>query len=157
MTLPTSGGISSAQILAELGRGYPLNSTDKDLRTLGGVGAAMSIPGNFYGKSSYTPMTITPNHTDGNANSNGSAGTVAGSASVSVSGGNPGYSFNWVALSNPSGVSFSNGASSSSVSKSFSSFTDTTYTIQLRCDVTDSTGHTVSSATITVNLNVSNT
>ena len=61
MTLPTSGSISTDQILAELrvanpGRNYPLNTLDADVLALAGKsGPPVKMPDDFWGKSAAPP------------------------------------------------------------------------------------------------------
>lgn len=59
MALPTSGNITIQMIATELGLGLPLDLNDSRVRTLAGKGSGnVTMPGDFYGKSSVT-ATIT--------------------------------------------------------------------------------------------------
>lgn len=133
-TLPGSGSISLAQVLAELqvanpSRAYPLSLTDSDVRALAGVPSGnIVLPTDFYGKSSFAitnpftainktkagtgpqTMTVTVN-TDGTitytASSTGSGSTSWGAPTTSGIG-----SLYWVRFTLTSGDALSsNGAS----------------------------------------------
>lgn len=55
MTLPSSGGLTVAQILAELGDSYPVTIPNANWRALAGKSAgSLVIPTDFYGKSLVT-------------------------------------------------------------------------------------------------------
>lgn len=147
MTLPTSGSISSDQILAELrranpNRNYPLSTLDADVLALAGKsGPPVKIPDDFYGKSVTPPFSLTGNSASNSANTQFSNGTVSCSPSVTRNGGSGTVSYSWVVLSNPSNATVNLGSGPSViVSKSYLRNENGFAQVQLRCTGTDQAG-----------------
>jgi hypothetical protein len=154
VTLPASGSISLGQVATELGVGLPLSLGDSRVRTLAGVSSGPISLSNLYGKSAYTPMTLTTtNGSGGPANSETSGGTVSGQASVSVAGGSGGISIAWTVTSNANGATVGalNG-SSVTASYTFVKLANGSAEVVLSVSVTDNTGHTVTATGVTIDL-----
>lgn len=162
MTLPTSGALSLSDVLVELqtansARAAPINLGDADVLALAGVSAPPISLSDLYGKSSYTPMTVTGIGDDESFNSQFSAGVASCSPSVSVSNGSGGNAFAWTFTSNPNSCALANASSQAcTVSHSFNKFAFGVASAVLQCAVTDNTGHTVTATGINANLDWSN-
>jgi len=154
MTLPASGSISIGQVAAELGIGLPLTLGDSRVRTLAGVPSGPISMTSLYGKSAYTPMTLTTNGaSSGPVSSDTVGGTVSGTASVGVTGGTGGYTYQWT-LTSSSGSPTIGGTTSNSVtaSKTFVKQSSGSATAVFNISVTDNTGHTVTATGVEIDL-----
>jgi len=154
MTLPAAGPISIGQVAAELGIGLPLSLGDSRARALAGVPSGPISLGNLYGKSAYTPMTLTvTNGSGGPANSETAGGTVTGTATVAVVGGTGGYTYQWTVVSNVGGATVGalTGAAVSA-SYTFVKLANGSATVTLNLTVTDNTGHTMTATGVEINL-----
>lgn len=150
MTLPTSGSISSDQIMAELRvanptRAFPLSLTDADVLALAGKSSPpISIPADLYGKSSYVDMIVTRVDDADSMASNAIGSTYIGHAapSVTVSGGSGGYTYLWAITA---GSGFTLTLSTSRICDVAHSIPAAGFngTCTLSCAVTDNTSHTV--------------
>ena len=160
MTLPASGPISTDQILAELrtanpGRNYPLSTQDADVLALAGktAGQPVKIPDDFLGKSA-AGLAVTATASGQFKNSAAAAGTVSGNATAAVTGSTGTTQYQWVVLSNPGGATVSGLTSQQmGASKAYARYATGSADVQVRCDVTDSKGITVSSNVVTIPLN----
>jgi len=158
MTLPVSGSISLTQVMDELrvsspARAYPISLGDADVRALAGVPSGPISLTDLYGKSSYIPMVIVATNGGGVFSSAASGGTAACNPSVSVTQGNPGYTYLWSFTSNPDGCSLSSTTSTSChVSKAYGYLANGSASAVLQCQVTDSTGHIQTKTGITSSL-----
>lgn len=155
MTLPASGAISLLDVLAEIrtvnpGRSSTISLGDGDVLALAGKGGMPVSLSDLYGKSSYIPMTVTP-HSDmhGAVPSDFSGGTVSASPSVTITGGDAGYTCQWTITSGGIGVSIS-GANSSqcTLSRTFAKNSSGEFDVFLSCTVTDRTLHSVTVSNI---------
>lgn len=159
MTLPASGAISAAMILAELqtanpGRGYPLSLLDADVLALAGKGGPpVTMPTDFYGKSAGGavtpppppgPLTVQTTDGYGRASSENSSGQVSCQVSAQVSGGTGTIVHLWEFTSNPGAftLSGSNGAAAT-VSKNYTRYSSGSAQAALRYTARDSTGAVV--------------
>lgn len=155
MTLPPAGGINSLEIATELGLGLPFSSIDPRVLALAGKSAPpVTMPADFYGKSAYTPMTLTTaNGSGGPASSENSGGSVSGQATVAISGGTGGYSIQWTVTSNTGGASIGalngNGVSAT---KTFTKLSNGSATVLLTVTVTDGTGQSVTRTGVEIDL-----
>lgn len=158
MTLPASGAINTAQVLAELrtanpGRTYPLSLLDSDILVLiGKSGPPVNFPGDFYGKTTGAG-TFFVSSIDGNAGASslGSGGTVTCAPSVSASGGSGSYTYAWSFTSNPNSCTLGNAANAAcSVSHSYAKQSDGAASAVLQCVVTEvgGTGQSVTKTSI---------
>lgn len=154
MTLPASGPISLGMVAAELGISLPLSLGDNRVRALAGNILGSISLGDLYGKSAYTPMTLTTtNGSGGPASSENSGGTVSGQATVSVSGGSGVSSIQWTVTSNPQSATFGAlNAASVSASKTYIKLSNGSATVTLSVSVTDTTGHTATREGVTIDL-----
>lgn len=162
MTLPVSGPLSLTDVMTELrvanpARAYPITLGDADVRALaGGLSGAISIA-SLYGKSSYTPMNVSGTGDTGFALSNGGAGTVSCTPSVSVSNGLAPYTYLWSFTSNPSGCTLSNSTSSTcTVSKGYGFNTIGSASAVLQCQVSDAFPNTVTAVNVSAELSWAN-
>lgn len=171
MTLPTSGGISTDMLLAELrvanpGRSYPLGTTDADVLALAGKGAPpVVLPDDFYGKSAAAPappppappvtqpMTVQTTNGSGLASSENSSGQVSCQVSAQVSGGRAPITHLWEFTSNPGAftLSGSNGAAAT-VSKAYTRYSNGSAEAVLRYTARDSAGAVVVAEPVYANL-----
>jgi hypothetical protein len=149
MTLPTSGPLSLSNVLAELqaanpARSVPISLGDADVLALAGKSSPPISLSDLYGKSSYTPMTVTPHDASASYMTTNS-GTATASPSVTVTNGSGGYSYAWSFASNPNSMSISGVSNGSSVlvQKTFVKNQQGTYSAVMQCVVTDNTGHSV--------------
>lgn len=154
MTLPASGAISIGMVAAELGIGFPLSLGDSRVRALAGVPSGPISMSSLYGKSAYTPMTISASDDSQNFDSNGAGGTASCSPGVTVTGGTGGYTYAWSFTSNPGGNTLTAANMADCVvSHAYGpNTTNSAYSV-LQCEVTDSTGHTVVRGGIMATLN----
>jgi len=150
VTLPASGLISLSDVLAELqkantARALPISMGDADVLTLAGKSAPPISLSDLYGKSSYTPMTVTPHDAYGSGYSGTAGGVASANASVTIAGGSGGYTIAWSFVSNPGGLSFSGATNGPfcGVKRSFVKNSQGSFSAQLQCVVTDDTGHVV--------------
>ena len=97
MALQTSGPISLLDVQNEFGGSNPISISEY-------YGAASGVPtsgaislSNFYGKSAYTPMTLT--YTGGVGEAFGNCKTVSATATVNVSGGVGNFTYTWTRTS----------------------------------------------------------
>lgn len=147
MTLPTSGSISSDQILAELrianpGRNYPLSTLAADVLALAGKsGPPIKLPDDLYGKSAIPPFSLAADNASNSADTRFSDGTVGCAPGVTRVGGAGTVSYSWVVLSNPNNatVTLSTGPAVT-VSKSYRRNENGFAQVQLRCTATDQAG-----------------
>lgn len=154
MTLPASGAISIGMVAAELGIGLPLSLGDSRVRALAGNVLGQISLGSLYGKSAYTPMTLTTtNGSGGPVSSDNSGGTVTATASVGVTGGSGGYMIQWTVTSNPSNCTVG-GLTGAGVdaSKTFTKLSNGSATVVFNVTVTDNTGHAVTATGVTIEL-----
>lgn len=147
MTLPLSGPMSLTDVMTELrleapGRAYPIALGDDDVRALAEIPSGPISMNNLYGKSSYPQMIIVPTNGSGLFSSAASGGTASCTPSVSVSAGDPPYTYLWSFTSNPNGCTLSFATSSScQVSKTYGLLENGSANAVLQCQVTDSTAH----------------
>jgi hypothetical protein len=145
MTLPT-GSISLWEVNIELGRpgGQSISLNDSAVRALSGQPGGAVDMYSLRGKSSYTPMTVTPISDYQSYYSADSGGTAAANPSVSVTGGSGGYSYSWSFVSNSSGLTMNGGNYNvCSVYKTYNRYSMGSWGATLQCVVTDNTGHSV--------------
>lgn len=145
------------QVRTELGIAQAgVNLNLQSIRTLAGVGSGSISMSQLQGKSAYTPMY--------NYGAVGTNDNVEGTGyntstfnaypyATGPSGGNPGYTYNWVltAGSTPGPGSVLTGPNPTmkyNIGKFGSAYNST-----FRCDITDSTGHVVSVNGISVIIN----
>ena len=152
MTLPTSGPISTDQILNELriatpGRNYPLSTTDADVLALAGksAGQPVKIPDDFWGKSvtpPTSPVPVAEAYGDtARANSSTGDGVVSCYPVAVRRGGVPPYTNFWEFTSNPGGFTLSNPtATSPTVSKAYTKNSNGSFRALLKYTLTDSIG-----------------
>jgi hypothetical protein len=150
MTLPASGTISLSQVNVEMGAASTaqIQMDWATVRTLAGISTSSGVSysmSNFYGKSSYTPMSASGNNHDSNTyDTAASGGTAYAYPSVNVSGGSGGYSYSWSFTSNPSSCSLTSAnAQMCSVSKAYNRYSGGSFSATLQCVITDNTGHSV--------------
>lgn len=151
MTLPATGAISMSQLAVELGRAAnaPTSLGDTAVRNLAGVASGPISLNSLHGKSSYTPMTVTPYPDDRSYSSTTSGGTAYAYPSVSVTGGTGGYTYSWSFTSNPSSAALSNATNSQcTVSKTYVKYSNGGFGAILQCVVQDNTGHSVTVSNI---------
>lgn len=151
MTLPVSGPISLSQVNVELGLSATAQVTlgDASVRNLAGISSGAISLDSLHGKSSYTPMTITPHSDDRSYSSTSSGGTAYAYPSVSVTGGTGGYTYSWSFTSNPSSAALSNATNSQcTVSKTYVKYSNGGFGAILQCVVQDNTGHSVTVSNI---------
>jgi hypothetical protein len=151
MTLPTSGSISSDQIMAELRvanptRAFPLSLTDADVLALAGKSVPpISIPADLYGKSSYTPMSGSVPDVSSTAQSDPPSNTVAHiPINVVFTGGQAPFTYAWSHVSGTGTVTAANANNTTAnftVAKFSTPGDEQTQVVQ--CVVTDSTGATM--------------
>jgi hypothetical protein len=165
VTLPASGAINTAQLLAELqsknpARQYPLSILDSDvLAMIGKSGPPVNFPADFYGKTAGGDAVVVSSADGvGSYDSTYSGGTPSCNPSVSASGGSGGYTYAWVFTSNPNGCALANATSAAcNVSNSYAKGANGSASATLQCTVTDSTGHAVVKSGITATLNWTST
>lgn len=147
MTLPTSGTISTDQIMAELrtanpGRAYPLNLLDADVLALAGKsGPPVTIPNDFWGKSVVPPFSVTAANDSAMADTRSGPGTVGCSPGVNVVGGSGSKSYAWTVLSNARGVTVALSNNPwVSIQYDYRLNENGSAEVTLRCTVTDEAG-----------------
>lgn len=147
MTLPTSGQISTDQIMAELrianpGRAYPISTSDADVLALAGkAGPPVTIPNDFWGKSVTPAFTVTARNASGTANTAPGPGTVSCSPGVNITGATGATSCSWVVLSNPMGCAVTLGTGPSvTIRYTYTQNSNGSAEVRLRCTVTDGAG-----------------
>lgn len=150
MALPSNTTIYTSQMNSELGRpaAQYLTMDDGRVRGLAGRPSGIIYFSDLWGKSSYTPMTLSPYNGYGtSAGSSTSGGTVGAGCGVNVSGGTGGYSYQWTVTgtSGSPSVGTLTGASVNA-SKTFPKLANGEAHVSLSVVVTDSTGHQASTA-----------
>jgi len=154
-----SGPVSTDDILTELrkanpNRNYPISTTDADVLALAGKspGQTVKIPDDFWGKSA-VGLAVTATASGQFKNSASAAGTVSGTATATVTGSTGTTQYQWVVLSNPGGATVSGLTSQQmGASKAYARYATGSADVQVRCDVTDGSGKTVSSNVVTIPL-----
>ena len=160
MTLPTSGSISTDQILAELrvanaNRNYPLSLNDADVLALAGKSAPpVTMPDDFYGKSAAPPaqpMTLYPSASNLNYGNVPSQMTGAINISVAVTGGARPLTYSWgeIAVTNGMVLKSETNGPSLNFERTLPANSNGTATARARCTVTDANGVTASTALLT--------
>ena len=143
MTLPASGTISIGMVAAELGIGLPLSLGDPRVLALAGKSSLPISLSDLYGRSAYTPMTVTGIDGYGSGTSQFSGGTAGCSPSVTVTGGSGGQTYAWSFVGSAQGCILASASfSACSVTHAFSKNSNGSASPQLQCVVTDNTGHT---------------
>lgn len=155
MTLPSSGSISTDQILAELriansSRAYPLSLTDADVLSLAGKSAPpVTMPDDFYGKSATPPtppaqpMTLYPNGTNAiNGTVPAGGQSVSIQLSVAVTGGARPLTYSWTNISSVIGLARVTGTDGPMLSfeRTVAAGSNGNATAQGQCTVTDANG-----------------
>lgn len=155
MTLPTSGTISTDMILNELrvsnpSRSYPLSLSDPDVLALAGrPSLPVTLPNDFYGKSSYTPMVVQAYGDAAYGDSSFRGATIYCYPSVSVSGGKGDKTYQWNIISvSPSMEILSTTSPNCAAKVTYGKFSNGSAEAQLTCTVTDSTGASVTSQVV---------
>lgn len=160
MTLPSAGPIDTDMIRDELrvanpGRNYPLSLTDPDVLALAGKGGPpVVMPDDFYGKSAYTPMTVQAvGGASGPVSSDNGPGVVAGNAVVMVSGGVGPFGYQWTVMDSSNGAQVGGTTGSAlNASRSFTKNSSGSATVTAYCTVSDSTGRSVVSDVVQIEL-----
>lgn len=146
MTLPASGSISTAQILAELrtsnpGRNYPLSTLDSDVLALAGKsGPPVKMPDDFWGKSAAAFTGYIPAVQMSAPSNPASSRTETAAVAVNISGGIAPFTYAWSHVSGPGSVDAVNASSSTArmPNPRFSEPGESTQVVQ--CIVTEGTG-----------------
>jgi hypothetical protein len=108
----------------------------------------------FFGRSSFSASGVNGSASKGH----NTAGSIACNPSVNVFGGTSPYSYNWSFTSNPSTCTLTfNTNQSCTVTHTYGSTTDATYSATLQCIVSDSASRSVTVTGINVNMTVSYT
>lgn len=149
MTLPATGTISMSDILAELrvadaGRTYPVSLLDADVRTLAGRPTGnVSMPNDFYGKSSYVAMSGSiPDVDDHTPVSTGSY-TFSASVGISLTGGKAPFTYAWSHVSGQGSVRPINAKDTVAEFYVNGGPPGGVYSQVVQCVVTDATGATL--------------
>lgn len=144
MTLPASGNLTMAQVATELSIPLPLSLGDSRVLNLAGKAGLPISMSDLYGKSAYTPMTLTGVDSSAYKSSYKADGTVTAHPSVQVVGGSGGCTFIWAFTSNPNTcVLADNTSQTCSVSHSYTVGSAGSASAVLQCTVKDNTGHTL--------------
>lgn len=142
--LPSSGPISLGDVAAELGIGLPLSLGDSRVLALAGKGSPPISLSDLYGRSAYTPMTVTGIDDSRGADTSVGPGTVSCSPRVTVTGGSGGQSYAWSFNGSAQGCTLSSASSAAcSVSHTYTKNSTGSAGPALQCVVTDNTGHSV--------------
>lgn len=162
MTLPTSGGISMAQIAAELGLSLPLSSIDPRVLALAGKSTPpVTMPTDFYGRSASgaaPAFSVSKTDASGSAISTTAGGTVSCAPSVQEMGGTAPYARTWSFTSNGGSATLANPNSATcTVSKSFAKQSTGSLDAVLQCVSTDSAGGSITVTGINAHLEWSGT
>lgn len=163
MTLPSSGSISTDQILAELriansSRAYPLSLTDADVLSLAGKSAPpVTMPDDFYGKSATPPtqpaqpMTLYPNGTNRSIpNTSAGGGSIAINLSVAVTGGARPLTYLWTNIMSAGGMTQVTGNNGPSLNfeRTYAENSSGSASASAVCTVTDANGVSKSTGTV---------
>lgn len=157
MTMPSSGTISMAQIDVEIGRASNavISLGESAVRTLAGVPSGPISLSQFYGKSSYTPMSGTgiDGLTEGAAG--GTQYTGSCYPYVTVSGGSGGYTFAWTFIT-ANGSTLVNPTSSNPVVRHIIGKFGYSGTSTLQCVITDNTLHQITVSPVNATFSIEN-
>ena len=155
MTMPGSGTISMAQINVEIGRAgnAVISLGESAVRTLAGVQSGSISLSQFYGRSSYTPMTGTG--VDGLAEGVAAGTQYTGSCYpyVTVSGGSGGYTFAWSFISANGSTLVNPTSSNPTVRHTIGKF-GWSGTSTLQCVITDNTSHQITVSPVNATFNI---
>lgn len=162
MTLPTSGAISTDQIMAELriansSRAYPLSLTDADVLSLAGKSAPpVTMPDDFYGKSvtpptqPVQPMALYPSGSDNYRSTTSGGGTIAINLSVAVTGGARPLTYFWTNVMSAGGMTQVTGNNGPSLNfeRTYANNSSGSASASAVCTVTDANGVSKSTGTV---------
>lgn len=155
MALPSSGPISMYMVAEELGISiYDLSLNDSRVRNLAGIPSGPISLSDLYGKSAYTPMTLTSSNVYAEADTRFGAGSVAVEVAATLTGGEGPYDIQWSITSQSDGlVTMRFGTELTClVSHTYSRNSSGSAWALLSCVVTDGTGRQASVNAVRANL-----